>query len=71
MLLGEEVVDFLGSRRRAPGSEPRAICFAVDRAAIVVTELDQDVIAGLHTFEQAVPEPFGDECPAAAPAAGG
>ena len=69
MLLGEEVVDFLRLVAE-PGERAARPALVVDRAAIVVTELDQDEIAGLHAFKQAVPEPLGDERPAAPPSAG-
>ena len=67
--LVSEVVDLPGLVAE-PGERAARQALVVDRAAVVVAELDQDEVAGLHAFEQAVPEPLGDERPAAPPAAG-
>jgi hypothetical protein len=42
----------------------------VGRAAVVVTELDEDDIAGLQVIQNAVPQSLGEEGPAAAAGAG-
>src|SRR6266699_900707 len=54
---------FAGPWKRASS----AIC--IQRATIVMPELNQHKIAGLHLIKDVVPEAFGSKGPAAAPGA--
>jgi hypothetical protein len=72
VLARDDVVDFLGLRADARNGAARAQRsggtgrFLVERAGVVVTELDDHEIPGAHFGEHAFPVPFGDEGAAAA-----
>ena len=69
MFFGEEIVDFL--RLVAEAADRTAGARGVvDRAGVVVAELNQHGVAGLHALEEFVPQPLGDEGAAAAAATG-
>ena len=68
-LLRQEVVDLL-SLVACSANRPAGPGVIIDRAAVVVAELDDHRIARLHHRERRCPAAFGDERPAAPPADG-